>query len=72
MRGCWKEDSISSVHEEGEKKRRGGGKGVETVRRGYGRRQMDGGATKKCDRERRKERKRGVKVFYGVLSGSCI
>lgn len=43
MRGCWKEDSISSVHEEGEKKRRGGGKGVETVRWGYGRRQMDGG-----------------------------
>lgn len=43
MRGCWKEDSISSVHEEGEKKEEGMGEGVETVRRGYGRRQMDGG-----------------------------
>lgn len=67
LRGCWKEDSISSVYEEeaGGKKRES-----ERVRRGNRKKQMEGG--QKVRRRKRERERRGVKVLYGVLNGSCI
>lgn len=67
LRGCWKEDSISSVYEE-----EAGGKKWESerVRRGNRKKQMEGG--QKVRRRKRERERRGVKVLYGVLNGSCI
>lgn len=41
LRGCWKEDSVSSVYEEIKKRR-----GSERVRQGYRKRQMERGGRK--------------------------
>lgn len=63
LRGCWKEDSISSVYEEKREDI-----AIEPDRwRGVG-----VGGSKVRQREKEIERWRGVKVFYGVLNGSCI
>lgn len=60
LRGCWKEHSISSVHEE--EKREDIAMESDRWR----------GGSKVRQREKEIERWRGVKVFYGVLNGSCI